>query len=232
MNGCPSLYGTHSFNYTPLCPSANNLFSATRRNPGIAVERRLAADPVRQDAPDEPGNRPREGSQRSDSSSRPTRTRRPTAELVPAAGRRPATSRSELLGVQQLRRETPYGYEDGASHRTYFDPNDARIVTIFLDNSGVVHRIRPEHLSDYRVRSASTSQATVDRRQRISSGGRSMCRRQLRQTSICRAGSSGGRVVWGHFINETVLSAGANSKPRSHATQAAALSRALPVLVE
>ena len=40
MNGCPSLYGTHSFNYTPLCPSANNLFALP--NPGTAMERRLA----------------------------------------------------------------------------------------------------------------------------------------------------------------------------------------------
>ena len=27
---------------------------------------------------------------------------------------------------------TPYGYEDGAAHRTFFDPKDARKVTIFL----------------------------------------------------------------------------------------------------
>ena len=33
MNGCPPLYAPHSFNYDPLCPAANNLF--TLPNPGV-----------------------------------------------------------------------------------------------------------------------------------------------------------------------------------------------------
>ena len=228
MNGCPSLYGTHSFNYTPLCPSANNLFALP--NPGAPWN--VDWRPIRcvKTRPTSQGSDLVKGlNGRFFFPTDPNPSPQPPNTCPPQVGTGYVQG-SELLGVQQ--RVGSALRLRGRSVAPNVLRSERRAEGHDLpDHPGVVHRIGTEHLSDNRARSGSTSPATDASAATDPSTWTTRAAIHLRPISICSGGSCGGRVVWGHFINETVLSAGAT--PSQIACNPGGSSQpCVPVLVE
>ena len=216
----------------PLCPSART--SSPLPNPGSPLERRLAAAPMRQDSPDEPGQRPRQGSQRPHSSIPTNRTRGPN----PPNTCPPQVGTGYTQGRNYWKHDAPttptYGYRGGRlarGTRTSI-PMDPRVRHDLPDHSGVVRGIGSELVPDHGrdrdlhhgLRHASAGDGhgdTVD----------DPCADPPPSDVDLSGGSSGGRVVWGHFINRTVLSASATSSG-DPCNPAASFQPCVPVLVE
>ena len=127
MNGCPPLTAPQ-LQHEPVCPPAANLFTLQTLDP---VGRRLAAAPLRQDAADEPGQRPHQGPERphlrpdepKPSPNPPTRARRRWVRATPRGG---------TTGSTTPRDNPKYGFArrtDGTHGYTNFDPQDPRSST-------------------------------------------------------------------------------------------------------
>jgi hypothetical protein len=230
IHGCPGLYGPHSFNYDPLCPSSNNLFMAP--NPGPPWDVDWPAIRCIKSRSTSQGNDLVRGLNSRFYSPGDT------------GGSNAPNACPSQVGAGYIRGRNywkhdptpgspPYGFhEDDGSWNTHFDDRDVRKVTIFLTT--------PESFvgsggstGPFPITGAITVYITGYGR--ISGGGglqiEDPCAGPPPADADFSGGSSGGRVVWGHFINATVLSAGATSSG-IHCNPSASSQPCVPVLVE
>ena len=229
MNGCPPLYAPNKFNTNPYCPSANTLFNTP--NPGSPFV-----------APDWPPLRcvkTRPTSQGSDLVKGlngrfffPTDPNPPpnAPNTCPAAG--PGYVQGRNYWKHNPTTNPNYGYADAAypGWVTHFDPKDSRLVTIFLTT--------PESFTGS---GQSTFPVTGAIGVYITGYGHVQGQGNLVVDDPCAdpappdvdlsGGGSGGRVVWGHFINLAELSA--NATPSGVACNPGGSTQVcVPVLVE
>ena len=143
MNGCPPLYGPHSFNYDPLCPPANSLF--TTPNPGTPWN--VDWPPIRciKTRPTGQGNDLDQGPERSVLLPERSEPIAEPAELVPAADRHglhPGTQLLELrrLDAVRLQRRRAASAPDELRSERRAQGRD------LPDDPRVVHRIGSEHV--------------------------------------------------------------------------------------
>jgi hypothetical protein len=213
MNGCPPLYGPNLFNTNPLCPPANNLFATPNPGPPFDVDwpplRCVKTRPSSQVAdivrglngrlffpnnPNPPPNAP---------------------NTCPAqVGNGYVRGRNYWKNGDLANGSSTYGYNDDVDNDgtvdwfTYFDPKDARLVTLFLTTS---ESFTGSGQNTYPITGAIGVYITGFGR--ISGNGSvtvdDPCAGPLPSDLDTSGGSSGGRVMWGHFVNLAVLSAGA-----------------------
>ena len=139
---------------------------------------------------------------------RPTRTRAPTAQLVPAAGGNGYTQ-GRNYWKHDATTNPNYGYQDNDRPRgtRNFNPPDPRLVMIFLTTP---ESFTGSGQNTYPITGAIgvyiTGYGTV-------SGAEASDVDPVRGPPPpdldLSGGYAGGRAVWGHFVNLTVLSAGA-----------------------
>ena len=215
MNGCPPLYGPHSFDYTPLCPSAASLF--TQPNPGPPWN--VDWPPLRcvKTRPTGQSNDLTRGlNGRLFDPTNPNPSPQPPSSCPPQVGNGYTQGRN--YWKHNALTNPNYGYNDdldgdgviepGIDWLTHFDPRDARLVTIFLttpqsfagsgQNSYPITGAIGVYITGYGQIGGSGSVQVDD-----------PCAGPLPSDFDTSGGSSGSRVIWGHFVNLTVLSAGA-----------------------
>jgi hypothetical protein len=230
MNGCPPLYGPHRFDYTPLCPSANNLF--TLPNPGTPWD----ADwrPLRcvKTRPTSQGNDLVKGL-----NGRFFYPNDPNPSPQPPNTCPPQNGPGYTQGRNYWRRggthgSLEFGYREGPppAWQTNFSPLDARLVTIFLttpesftgsgQNTYPITGAIGVYIRGY-GRVSGNGSITVD----------DPCADPPPPDLDTSGGNAGGRVVWGSFVNLAVLSAGATPSG-VHCNPGASSQPCVPVLVE
>jgi hypothetical protein len=231
MNGCPPLYGPHSFNYTPLCPAANALF--TKPNPGSPWD--VDWPPIRcvKTRPTSQGTDLIKGlNGRIFFPNDPNPSPNPPNTCPPQNG--PGYTQGRNYWQHDGMTNPDYGYFDAHQSpvwQTHFDPQDDRLVTIFVTTP---ESFAGSGQNTYPINGAIGVYITGFGR--IQGNGSLQvddpCAEPLQPSDIdLSGGSAGGRVVWGHFVNLTVLSAGATSSGVA-CNPGASSQPCVPVLVE
>ena len=173
MNGCPSLYGTHSFNYTPLCPPASLFALPNPGSPWNVDWRPIWCVKTR---PTSQGSDLVKGlNGRFFFPTDPNPPPQPPNTCPPQVGNGYIQGRN----YWKYDGSTPFGYEDGAAHRT-FSIRRTRGRSRSFCHPGVVRRIGTEHLSDNRRDWIYITRLRHRQRQRIRQPGRPVRRSTLR----------------------------------------------------
>lgn len=206
MNGCPPLYGPNKFTTNPLCPPANDLF--TTPNPGPPWD--VDWPPLRcvKTRPTSQGNDLTKGlNGRFFFPNDPNPSPQPPSTCPNQVGNGYTQGRNYWKNDALTNPNYGY-YEDDGSWVTTFDPLDARLVTIFLTT--------PESFTGSGQNTYPITGAIgvyITGYGKISGNGLVQvddpCAGPLPSDLDVSGGSSGGRVLWGYFVNLTVLSAGA-----------------------
>jgi hypothetical protein len=232
IRGCPSIFAPHSFDYDPLCPSHNDLFTTPNPGPG--------SSPWNVDWPPIRCVKTRATGQGQDlTKGLNSRFYFPTdlnGASQPPNSCPPQVGTGYVQGRNYWKHDPtagspPFGYrESDGSWNTHFADNDARLVTIFLTT--------PESFTGS---GQGTFPITGAISVYITGYGRIQGNGNLDVIDPCAGpppsdadfsgGSSGGRVVWGHFINRTVFSAGATPSG-VHCNPGVSSQPCVPVLVE
>ena len=230
MNGCPPLYAPNNFNTNPYCPSAANLF--TTPNPGAPFDNG--------DWPPLRCVKTRPTSQGSDlikglngrifDPTNPNPSPNPPSTCPPQVGTGYTQGRNYWKHNSSTNPEFGFAEDDG-SWDTHFDPTDPRVSYIFLttpesftgsgQNSYPVVGAIAIYITGFGTVSGRRGTVTID----------DPCAEPLPSDVDLSGGSGGGRVIWGHIINRTVLSANATSTG-DPCNPAASPQLCVPVLVE
>ncbi len=211
MNGCPPLYGPHNFNTDPLCPPAGSLF--TTPDPGPPwdpASAQIVWPPIRcvKTRPTSQGIDLIKGlNGRFFFPNDPNPSPNPPNTCPAQVG----TGYVQGRNYWKWNGSTPYGYrEDDGSHQTNFAPNDTRKVVIFLTTP---ESFAGSGQNTYPITGAIGVYITGFGR--VGGSGSVVvddpCAGPLPGDLDLSGGSVGGHVIWGHFINTTVLSAAATS---------------------